>query len=257
MSGQTENSVGGESSRFAQTLTDVFDRVSYRRVDLEDLEDPVYRLRYEAYRREEFIPINSQRVAGDKYDHAPNAFCFGVYLDERLVSSIRMHYVTPELRMSPSRSIYPDILDGFLDAGMTYLDPSRFTADHEASLAFPALPFLTTRLVVMGSDYFKVDHCLSSVRPEHGAFYKRVFHSKMLAGERYYEGLSFPVCLYSAEVPKVLDGIYRRYPFYRSTRPEQHALFGTVAAEVANARVQASARQAQALNILSGSLEPA
>ena len=41
-------------------------RVSYRRVDLKDIDlDPVYRLRYDAYRREEFIPVNSQKVSGD------------------------------------------------------------------------------------------------------------------------------------------------------------------------------------------------
>ena len=31
----------------------------------DDQFDPVYRLRYEAYRREEFIPINSQQVVRD------------------------------------------------------------------------------------------------------------------------------------------------------------------------------------------------
>ncbi len=232
-------------SRFAGALIDILDRVTYRPVKLEDLEDPVYRLRYEAYRREEFIPINSQQIAGDDYDNTPNAYCFGVYIDEDLVSSIRLHHVTPSQRFSPSRTIYPEILDPLLDAGNTYIDPSRFTADHDASLAYPALPFLTTRIIVMASDYFNVDFCLSSVRPEHGAFYQRVFKSECVGDIRYYDGLNFPVCMYSADVPKVLPGIYSRFPFYRSTREEQKQLFSVRGEGRFKLHIHASARAAQ------------
>lgn len=226
-------------------MLDVFDRVSYRRVRLEDTQDPIYRLRYEAYRRENFIAINSQRTSGDAYDLSPNAYCFGVYLDDRLISSIRFHLVSPEERSSPSRSIFPELLDPILDAGKTYVDPSRFTADHEATLAYPILPFLTTRIVVMASDFFEVDYCLSSVRPEHGAFYRRVFHSKAWSDERYYDGLNFPVIMYVADVPQVLEGIYRRYPSYRSTPQEREQLFGGAGVSAGDGYVAASARNAQ------------
>lgn len=233
------------ASRFASTLFDILDQVSYRRVRLEEQFDPIYRLRYEAYRREEFIPFNSQKISGDMFDSAPNALCYGVYIGEKLVSSIRLHHVTPDERTSPSRLIFSDLLDPWLDAGMSYLDPSRFTADHEASLAYPALPFLTTRIVVMASDYFGVNYCLSSVRPEHGAFYKRVFNSRAMSDLRYYPGLDFPVCMYAAEVPAVLPGIYRRFPFYRSTHDERHRLFGAPKGDDAYRRhVPATARKA-------------
>ena len=39
------------TSRFALTLIDLLDRVQYRRVSVDEQFDPVYRLRYEAYRR--------------------------------------------------------------------------------------------------------------------------------------------------------------------------------------------------------------
>lgn len=233
------------SSPFGQTLSDLLDRVSYRRVDLKEQFDPVYQLRYEAYRREEFIPINSQKVASDRYDHTPNAYCFGVYVEDRLVSSIRFHHATPECRDSPSRSIYPELLDPWLDAGETFIDPSRFTADHEASLSLPGLPFLTTRIIVMASDYFGVNYCMSTVRPEHGAFYRRVFHSKPMGEIRYYEGLNFPVQAFVANVPKVLPSIYARYPFYRATAGEKELLFGDAGGYILGRFVKASSRLAQ------------
>lgn len=213
-------------SKFAGTLIDLLDRVEYRRVSVEDQFDPVYRLRYEAYRREESVPINSQQVVRDEFDELPNAHCFGVYMDGELVSSLRLHHLTPSYRESPSHSVFPDILDPMLDQGASILDPGRFTADYEASLAYPALPFLTLRVGVMAIQHFGVKYCLSSVRPEHGAFYRRVFKSVPLSEPRYYHGLAFPMVLYVCDLLSDWDGLMRRYPFFRSTAEERQHLFG-------------------------------
>lgn len=229
-------------SQFGQTLTDLLDDVSYRRVNLEEQFDPVYRLRYEAYRREDFIPLNSQKVAGDKYDHTPNAYCFGVYVEDRLVSSIRFHHATPECRHSPSRSIYPEYLDPWLDEGKSFLDPSRFTADHDASLALPGLPFLTTRIIAMAIHHFKVDYCMSTVRPEHAAFYKRMFRFQPLADIRYYEGLKFPVKALYVDAHKWLQDVYSRYPFFRSKPEERTLLFADPGSYTLGRFVKPSAR---------------
>ncbi len=227
MSAATQTAAGA-TSRFAMTLIDLLDRVQYRRVSVDEQFDPVYRLRYEAYRREEFIPINSQQVTRDAYDDAPNCYCFGVYIDDRLVSSIRLHVATPEERTSPSRGIWPDVLGGILDKGQTYIDPSRFTADHDASLEFPALPYLTLRMAVMACEHFKATYCISSVRPEHAAFYKRVFGSEQLAGEGYWGELTFPVCLYASYIPVMYPRVITRFPFFNSTAEERSILFGPV-----------------------------
>lgn len=215
----------GTTSRFATSLIDLLDRVHYRRVSVDEQFDPVYRLRYEAYRREEFIPVNSQEITRDAYDDAPNCYCFGVYIDDKLVSSIRLHVATAEEPTSPSRKIWPEVLGNLIDQGGSYIDPSRFTADHEASMAFPALPYLTLRMAVMACEHFKTTHCISSVRPEHGPFYRRVFGLEQMAGEGYWGELTFPVCLFGARVPVIYDRIMNRYPFFMSTPDERTALF--------------------------------
>ena len=238
----------GATSRFALTLIDLLDRVQYRRVSAGEQFDPVYRLRYEAYRREEFIPINSQQITRDAFDDADNCYCYGVYIDDRLVSSIRLHVATAEKRTSPSRNIWPDVLGGILDDGGSYVDPSRFTADHEASLAFPALPYLTLRIAVMASEHFKVRYCISSVRPEHAAFYKRVFGSEQLAGEGYWGELTFPVCLYASHIPVMYPRVIARFPFFDSTKEEREALFAPVGGPVR--AIAPSARQAQRLAMM-------
>lgn len=231
-------------SKFTGTLLDLLDRVEYRRVQPEDQFDPVYRLRYEAYRREEFIPINSAEVVRDEFDDLPNVYCFGVYLDDQLVSSVRIHHITPEYRTSPSHSVFPDLLDPLLDAGATMLDPGRFTADHEASLAYPALPYLTLRLPTIAVMHFNVRYVLSSVRPEHAAFYRRVYRSQQLGEPRYYHGLSFPMVPLACDIDVMYQDMLRRYPFFRSTEEERQRLFGAPG-RASLSLIKPSARQAQ------------
>jgi len=234
----------GATSRFATSLMDMLERVEYRRVDLEEQFDPVYRLRYEAYRREDGVPINSQQMSRDHLDFAPNAMCYGVYVDGVLVSSLRLHFATATHRLSPCMRMYPEVLGAMLDSGATYIDPSRFSADREATLAIPALPFLTLRIAAMACEYFNATYCLSGVRDEHAAFYKRVFGSKEIAGYSQYPGMSFPVKLYAAEVSDIRNRVADRFPFFMSTSEEREKMFGPDADANYLGLIQPTARQA-------------
>ncbi|MCP8882827.1 hypothetical protein NIM87_04905 [Devosia sp. XJ19-1] len=234
----------GTPSRFSDTLMDVLDDVSYARVNPGVIDDPIYKLRYRAYTREGFMDHNPEEICIDDLDDAPNGASFGIYIDDDLVSSIRLHHLTAEHRQSPSMKVFPDILGPMLDQGMTFIDPSRFTADHEASLAYPALPFLTLRMAAMASVYYGVDQCLAIVRPEHGAFYRRVFGSEQLAETRSYPGLYFPVALYGATVDSIRSRVAQRFRFFLSTAEERQHLFAGDRRPEAYLRVRASARDA-------------
>ena len=215
----------GPPSPFVQKLLDLLERVEYRLATFSEDIDDIYRLRYEAYRREGFIAENCDRRCRDALDDAPNVYRIGIYLDGSLVSSIRIHHVTGKHRQSAGMWAYPDVVGRMLDEGLTFVDPSRFTTDHEIAMECPALAYLTLRLGVMASDYFNADYCLQIVRPEHGPFYRRLFYSEPLAEVRAYEGLTFPVQLFGSHVPDTLQRIYRRHPFFMSTRGEQRLMF--------------------------------
>ncbi len=212
-------------SRFAGTLLDILDRVEYSRVRMDVTDNPVYRLRYEAYRREESVPFNDAGVVVDDLDTAPNGMCFGVHIDGELVSSLRLHRISAEQPYGASMKTHADVLTPLLARGETFIDPSRFTADYEASLAFPSLPFLTLRIAVLASVHFKADACLALVRPEHTAFYRRIFGSEGMSEPREYPGLAFPVQLFGAYVNTKLPNTLKRYPFFMSTEDERRQLF--------------------------------
>ena len=82
--------------------SDRLDQVDYRLAETPDEKEEIYRLRYRAYLREGAIQPSSDQRVTDQYDHARNAWTFGVYFHGELYSSIRVSLLTPEWRMSPS-----------------------------------------------------------------------------------------------------------------------------------------------------------
>ena len=238
------------ATRFAGTLMDVLDRVQYSRVPMDVTDNPVYRLRYEAYRREEFVPFNDAGVVVDDLDTTPNASCFAVHIDGELVSSLRLHLLSSRHPSSPSMKVFPDVLGPLLAAGQRFIDPSRFTADYEASLAYPALPFLTLRIAVMATIHYRAHNCLALVRPEHAPFYRRVLGSEPMGGVRPYPGLPFPVVGVGAPVESARDqSIFSRFPFFLSTAEEREKLFGSAGDDDVSRMIPASSRAAYELAV--------
>ena len=75
------------------------------------------------------------------------------------------------------------------------IDPGRFTADYEASLAFPALPYLTLRIPTMAvwhsGEVLPLARSAPSTAPSIAASSAR----QRLGDARYYHGLTFPMVL--------------------------------------------------------------
>lgn len=224
--------LGDEAPQARPTSTFTFKGLSLLReleyrplVERGDLED-LFRFRYECYRRKGYIQTNAQKMSYDDLDDDPNVMRFGVYLDGQLVSSIRLQHLTKDKRCGPSVTTFGDIVEPMLDKGITGIDPSRLTTDKDASDEYPLLPYLTVRLAAMASVHFGVNYCFSTIRPTHGAFYKRVIESKQIHDERCYSGMSFPVVLYASDVPNAYPRVFRRYPFFHSLPHERRMLFG-------------------------------
>lgn len=217
--------------------------LEYRRVNGgEDLED-IFRLRYEAYRRDGLIETNSSHKSEDDYDQNENAHIFGIYYDGQLASSIRVHHATREIPTCPTRSHFPGVLEPYFAEGMSFIDSSRFCADVELSQKLPNLPLFTTRLTAMACFYFEADYMLSVIRPEHGAFYRRFFLMKQWAANQTVEWFSQPVDLYACHLQTIENAVFGRLPFFRSLPLEQELLFGPRAdeAEIVHVRPTADA----------------
>ncbi len=211
---------------FNDRMQEFLDIVEFRRaVDQEDLE-AIYRLRYEAYRREESIDANDSKICTDEIDGKPNEFTFGLYVAGQLVSSVRLNIVTRETPFGPGMMNFSDLLQDDLDNGMVFIDPSRFVTDAEAAKLYPELPYMTLRLAVLACGWFHADYCLSVTRLEHRAFYRRVFKSKPISDVRSFPYVNFDVQLMRADVEGLRDNLREKYPFFAFTYLEQRQLFG-------------------------------
>lgn len=218
-------SVVSEMSAFARNVSALLERTEYRRCDKgEDLED-IYRLRYKAYRTNDIVPDMENHSISDELDETPNAHRFGIYVDQRLVSTMRIHHVTLKTPMSPSVKAFGDIVHPMLAAGDTFICPSRFASDPEWTRVYPQLPYVTLRLAGMACYHFETPYGLSTVREDHAGFYKRVYYSEQISEPRSYPGVFSKVVLYRTNAYLNRERYYARFPFFKSTALEQRMLF--------------------------------
>ena len=205
---------------FNESVQDLIDAIVCRRLD-----DPIdlaaaYRLRYDAYLREGAIAPNSSLAITDRFDDQPNNWTFGLYLDGRLASPIRLGRATSFEPDVPAMATFPEVVMPLLERGETVLDPTRFVLDARAAVQQPKLAYATLRIAWVVADHLDVDHVLASVRTEHQAFYRRFFGHVLVCAARPYPTLVKPLSLMVLSSREARLRGYERYPFLRSTRQE-------------------------------------
>lgn len=212
-------------SNFALKTLKLLDRVEYRRIETREDMEEIGNLRFRSYDRHSLLSGDFHGRIIDETDFDRQAYVIGVYIDEQLVSTVRIHYISPDHRVGTSMSLFPDVLGPMLDKGMTFADSARFAADPETLRDYPAIAYLTLRASVMATDYFHVNYSLSSVQPTHAGFYRRVFNAVYLAEPRKFEGINVPIVILGSDGPVNLPKVYRRYPFFRSQPFERRMMF--------------------------------
>lgn len=214
----------GQNS-FSKKLLEVLDHVEYRRVETHEDMEEVARIRYRAYKLANILTLSGAKLIDD-VDFDDHAYVFGVYYDERLISTVRIHHVTPDHRVSTTREMYATEIDKFLDAGMTLIDPVRFAADPDIIGEMPALPYLTLRIASMAADYFDADRVLQLVSPQHAPFYRRVFYADTVVPSQKNVGkYNIELTLMATRTRDVRVGLYKRFPFFVSEPYERRMMF--------------------------------
>src|SRR5882762_5575673 len=133
-------------SRLDDRIERLLQRVDYRRADTPEERAAIYRLRYNAYLREGAIAPKFSGEFSDPVDDRDNVWIFGVYIDGKLASSIRLSITIPGCVDIPALDVFSDVLLGDIRAGKRVVDPTRFVADRESSRMYPELPYVTLRL---------------------------------------------------------------------------------------------------------------
>ena len=209
---------------FPEKLLSVLDTVEYRRIeDQEDFED-IARLRYKSYRERGVLPRSAGNML-DEADFDDHAYVFGVYLYEELVSTVRVHHVTPEHRLSQAGGVFPDALNAFLDAGLTLIDPARLAIDPDLYGERSALPYLTVRPTIMSAIHFNADRMLQHIRPAHSAFYRRYFYADTVVPPTFTSLYGFELTLLASRTREIRNKLLARFAIYDSQPYERRLMF--------------------------------
>jgi N-acyl-L-homoserine lactone synthetase len=215
----------GAQRNFSDRIAQLLARIDCRRADSGVEREAIFRLRYDAYLREGAISPNSSGMFSDRYDETPNAYLLGLYIDDKLASSIRIHVASREYPACLSLEAFPDILQPELNAGKVIIDPTRFVSDEGLSRLHRGLPYATLRLSMVAAEHFRADLVLAAVRVEHQAFYRRAFNQQLICEPRPYPNLTKPLSLMAIQYPTVVAELWRQYPFIPSTFFERQKLF--------------------------------
>ena len=201
------------------------DFIEYRRIETqEDFED-IEQLRYKAYKVANVLPVAAPSMI-DEADFDRHAYVFGIYYFEELVSTIRLHHVTPDHPLSQSAGVFPDVMEAYLDAGLSLIDPARFAVDPDVAAELAILPYITLRPSIVAAAYFKADRVLQHVRPHHAAFYKRVFYAETIVERRMTEIYGLELTLMATNTHTTGTKLLKRYPFFDSGVHERRLMFG-------------------------------
>jgi hypothetical protein len=219
----------GSGSTLNRSIMQMLEHVEYRLVTGgEDLEE-IYRLRYQSYLQSGMCGPIEGGMFEDRWDDLPNSYRFGVYYDGRLVSTLRLHYISSEHPYSPSVDAYPEILSARLARGETFIDGTRFATDPFSAPAPGVLPFLTLRLGMVAASYFNPTAVLTPVKVEHSAYYARIFNAKQRTEGKVFPGVLAPIALFEIPCGENLRLTLERFPFFKSTATEQRLMFSNPA----------------------------
>lgn len=214
-----------EPSVFARSVSELLDRIEYRRCESGEDIEAIYRLRYKAYRLHGFLPDSPSMMMSDALDDLPNCYKFGIFADGFLVCTVRIHHLWSQEMSGPATTVFGDMLEPRLKQGESFINPTLLAADPDFVRVYRMLPYVTLRLGLLASVYFDATACIGVIREEHAAFYKRIFGAVQVGEPRPYPPFTVPVMLYDANCALNREWILKRFPFFHSSHAEQRMLF--------------------------------
>ena len=219
--------VSGHARCFADRVAAMLERVEHRPAMSQADREAAYRLRYEAYLRQNLLNQRLDAMLYDAvYDKSPNSLILMTYIEGELASTVRVHVVTDELAVSPALDVFPDVLAPRLRERRVMIDPSRLAARPDMARRFPELPYFALRPPWMAAHHFNADFIVVSCAIGHVGYYRRTFRAQAWSDLRSYPKVTAKVVCVGLEFAVERGGVEARYPSFRSTPAEREALFG-------------------------------
>lgn len=212
---------------FSERMLRLRERSEHRCARTPSEKEAAYRVRYDAYIRQQLIAPRDDRMLRDEcFDDTPNAWITTTFIDRALASTFRIHVAERPGDPLPSARVYADVIAPRLESGCVLVDPTRLAARLTFAGSLSELPFLALRPAWLAAEHFDADFVLATVTADHQPFYRRVFGYEAWSEPRDYPGFKHKVACLGLDFRAARARVETRFPVFRSTAAEREALFG-------------------------------
>lgn len=214
------------ATRFSDRVIRFLERVEHRIARTDAEKEDVFKLRYDAYIRNDLINEREDHQLHDvDYDHCENSFITTTYIDGELAGTTRINIGVDSNAKLPSLGVFSDQVMPYLKAGKTVIELTRTAARLDFSGLFPELPYITLRPAFLAAEYFDADFAIATARAEHLAFFHRIFRFTPWCEPRDYPGVTTKIVCMGSDFRAGKNAVATRFPFFRSTLEERVKLF--------------------------------
>ena len=220
----SDNPVALSAPRAAQ-LFHFSKRVTCRLARSHAERDAIFKLRYESYLRAGLICQNSFGRYLERADHAANTYVMALYVDRKLVSSLRLQIGSPTTPSFSSLELFPNVLEPLRRSNKIAVDLSCLATDGELARQYVWLPYVILRTWIVAAEHFHADYIAAAVRPQHQVFYKRALDCELHSELRPLPHQLASVGLVTFDFANSAKRLYKNLPFLRSTPAERQELF--------------------------------
>jgi hypothetical protein len=173
--------------------------------------DAIFKLRYQAYLRAGLVSENSFGRHIEPADHVANAYLMGLYVDRRLVSSLRLQIGSAATPYFSSLELFLHLLEPIHRSGKTIIDMSCVATDGVLARQYVLMPYLILRSWIMAAEHFRADCIAAVVRPQHQLFYKRVLdvelHSEVRLPPHHLTGVNLVILDFASSAKRLYENL--------------------------------------------------
>jgi hypothetical protein len=206
-------------------LTAFSKRVTYKVAKSYLERKAIFKLRYQAYLHGELIAPNSFKRYVEPADHAANAHLLGLYIDHRLVSSLRLQTGTKAAPSFPSVNLFPQVLQPLLRNDKSLVEMSCVATDGQLARAHVWMPYIILRTWIAAGEHFGADFIVTTAERQHQLFYLRTLGCEVYAEQRPLPHRRASVSLVTLDLAASAERFYEKLPYLRSTPSERAHLF--------------------------------
>ena len=148
----TSDHPAGLSIRRSAQLSHFSKRVTCKLASSYVERDAIFKLRYKSYLRAGLISENSFGQFLERADHAANTYVVGLYVDRKLVSSLRLQMGSPLTPGFSSLELFPNVLEPLRRSNKTVVDLSCVATDGELARQYVWLPYIVLRSWIVAAE---------------------------------------------------------------------------------------------------------